>query len=491
MTLRIAPAPPVDRTRTPRRIGLTGSIAAAVGAFGAGALPGPPPPAPLGTVALALTYAGALLLVIAWFGAARVACTDGTTPSSALRMLITWAAPFALAPPLFSRDVYAMLAQGAVAARGLDPGVWSPLAALGPLAPQVRATPELWRDDPSPYGPLAQLLQQAVAELTGTDLVAGVALMRVAALAGLAAIVWALLRLGARRGIDGGRVIVLGAAHPLVLFHLVSGVHLDALVLGAMLVGLELAARDGTGRDGARWAGYALITTAAMVKLPALLALGFVAAQHAARRGGRPRDLVAVGAAALAVVGAVAAGSAALLAGSVGGSGWTWVAALDVPASVVTWLSAPSVLGFGLAHLLGAPLDPTLAVVRGIAVLAGACVVVALLRATVAGRVDAVRGTALGMVVAVACGPAVQPWYLLLALLPLVVSGGVPHRVPRFAAVTAVIALIDAPPGDWWVFAGMQPLVAAPVAAAGVLLLRPLWQRLAEPLDQPRILGSA
>ena len=71
----------------------------------------------------------------------------------------------------------------------------------------------------------------------------GVAFHRLLALIGFAMIVWALPRLARRFGINPVSALWLGAANPLVLFHLVVGVHNEALAIGLMLVGIELALR--------------------------------------------------------------------------------------------------------------------------------------------------------------------------------------------------------------------------------------------------------
>ena len=71
----------------------------------------------------------------------------------------------------------------------------------------------------------------------------GVAFHRLLALLGFAMIVWALPRLARRFGINPVSALWLGAANPLVLFHLVVGVHNEALAIGLMLVGMELALR--------------------------------------------------------------------------------------------------------------------------------------------------------------------------------------------------------------------------------------------------------
>ena len=81
----------------------------------------------------------------------------------------------------------------------------------------------------------------------------------------------------------------LGAANPLLLMHLVAGIHNEALMLGLMLTGTEFAARHRSGdqlapsrwpRGRAQWtsaamllAGVVLITMSSQVKLPGLLAL--------------------------------------------------------------------------------------------------------------------------------------------------------------------------------------------------------------------------
>ena len=71
----------------------------------------------------------------------------------------------------------------------------------------------------------------------------GVAFQRLLALLGFAMIVWALPRLARRFGINPVSALWLGAANPLVLFHLIVGVHNEALAIGLMLVGIELGLR--------------------------------------------------------------------------------------------------------------------------------------------------------------------------------------------------------------------------------------------------------
>jgi len=58
-------------------------------------------------------YAGVVVLVLAWWRLGRL-FDDPDPPGrrALLTTLATWATPLAIAPPLFSRDVYSYLAQG-------------------------------------------------------------------------------------------------------------------------------------------------------------------------------------------------------------------------------------------------------------------------------------------------------------------------------------------------------------------------------------------
>ena len=72
----------------------------------------------LATVAL---YLGVGMIVWAWVRLGRdVRGGTATAPQVRLASAV-WTAPVLLSPPLFTRDVYSYLGQGALALRGLDP----------------------------------------------------------------------------------------------------------------------------------------------------------------------------------------------------------------------------------------------------------------------------------------------------------------------------------------------------------------------------------
>ncbi len=461
-----------------RRLGLTGVLLMAVGSLGTGALPVPNPlfgvrvlglPARNDTLAIALTYAGMGLLVLAWVRVALLPRGPHTRSRAGLvRTAVTWAVPLALAPPLFSRDVYSYLAQGAILTRGLNPSVVGPAAALGVDDPLVRSIPTLWRDTPSPYGPLFLMLAHGISHVTGDDVVLGVLAHRAIALAGLAAIVWSLPRLARRFGVDADQALWLGAANPLMLFHVVSGAHNDALMLGLLLVGMEIGLRAGNRLlDPRLLAGAALVVCASAVKLPALLALGFLGVAWARGRGGRLPDVALVAAVLLAVTAVVDA-----VLSDVAGVGWAWLGALYVPGLALSWMSPVTDLGLlagGIGTLAG--LGDHTASVLGVSQVvgaAGAVVICAcLLLAVLRGRLDPLAGLAAGTGAVVVLGPSLQPWYLLWAVVPMAATGALPRCRRVAVAVSALLAVVTVPSGSDFGFHVYQ-LPTAVVAATVV-----------------------
>jgi alpha-1,6-mannosyltransferase len=371
---------------------------------------------------------------------------------------------------MFSKDVYSYLAQSAITARGLDPYVLGPAEALGVDDPLTRTIPTIWRDTPAPYGPLFLMVGRGITALTGNDVVFGVLAHRALALCGVALILWALPKLARRCGVEPGLALWLGVANPLVLFHLVSGIHNEALMIGLLLAGLHLALGDPDEPvPWPRWAaGAALITLGASVKLPALLALGFVGMDLARRRGGRVRDVgLAAGA-----LGAIAV-AVYLVIGFGTGLGFGWVATQGTANSIRSWMSLSTDLGqlsgqLGVLAGLGDHTDTTLTLTRGIGGLAAAAACGWLLWACLKGRVDPVTGVGAGLGAVVLLGPVVHPWYLLWAAIPLAATRGLP-RYRRFAlAASAVIALMVPPTGADFNFRAYQLPFAI---VAGVVML--------------------
>lgn len=407
---------------TPRRLlaaGAVGSALVAIGGWGSGALPpgweafGPGTP---------VVVAGLLLLAGAWW----------RLRSSYVAASALWAAPLLLAPPLMSRDVYAYVGQAALVVEGVDPYTSGPSALDGPL---VDGIDEVWRDAPSPYGPLWLGLASLVVRVDA--LVPALVGMRLLSVLGLVLAGWALRRLG------GDRALWLGVANPLVLLHLVGGAHNEALMLGLMLAGLAVTSLP---------LAAVLITAAALVKLPALAALGFVVMA-------RPSWPARVRAGAVATV--VCALTASLLSLDLG---WGWLSTLDTGRARLSLFSPMTGLGVLLPGG-SATLDAVLLV--GLLLAAG--LAAGLLWRT--PSLGPVRAAGLALLAVAVLLPVVQPWYVLWGVLPLAAVAG-PRLAAGLGAGCLVLALLVWPSGRSVV---RPPLYGVPTllaAAAAVVVSR-------------------
>ncbi len=391
------------RTRAVVGAGVLGSALLTIGGYGVGA-----PPERLDIpLALPLCVAGVLLLLGAWW-----LVRDGET-RTVLTASAWWALPLLVAPPLFSRDLYAYAGQAQLVLSGLDPYAVGPSAAPGPLADEVD---DVWLDTPSPYGPVFLRLAAGIVALTGERPLVAAFGLRLLAVAGLVLLAWGLVRLARSHGAPAGRVVWLGLANPLVLLHGVGGGHNDLLMLGLAVLGLSVATPSVT-------AAAALIALGSLVKAPVLLMLLFLpvlASGPWLRRIG----LVVVGSAATAAAVTVACGL---------GVGWTGT--LSGGEARRSLLSVSTGLGVALGQVDAVQLIGT--------ALAAAAVLALLLSAR---RDTALRHLGLALLGAVLLAPVVQPWYLLWALPVLAVALD-PRWARAVAAGSAVLCLLILPSG--------------------------------------------
>ncbi|WP_406444239.1 polyprenol phosphomannose-dependent alpha 1,6 mannosyltransferase MptB [Streptomyces sp. NBC_00631] len=447
---------PVDLRRC-QVLGLAGTAFLALGGETAGALPVEDLLAPSSVQAafgLVGVYFGVVLLIAAWLLLGRlVRGTQPPTPRQLLLVLAVWAAPLLLAPPLFSRDVYSYLAQGAMVDAHMDVYTSGPAQLGGPLADEVAP---VWQNTAAPYGPAFMGVASLLSGLTRGELPAGLFGMRLVALLGVGLMAAALPRLARHSGADPAAALWLGALNPLVLLHLVAGAHNDAIMLG--LLGLGLVAALG------RWPalGAVLVTLAALVKAPAALGLLAVVVVQA-RKGRSPVR------ATLTTV--LASGATTVVATAVAGTGYGWIRALDTPVSPHNW-ALSSLLGRATGALLqhlGSGLAPL--AVPAWHLLGLALTAVTVLLIWVRLRPRPVYALGLSLAAVAAFGPAIRPWYAIWGLFLIAAaapSTSVRHRV---AAVTGVLALAVLPSGGP---ADIGQLVLA--VSGGVLGVVVLWQ---------------
>ncbi len=489
--------------RRTRLFGATGTVLMAIGALGAGARPVVQDPtfgvrllnlpSRIQTVSLTMTTTGAVMMALAWLMLGRFALGERRMTRSQLdRTLLLWVLPLLIAPPMYSRDVYSYLAQSEISVNGLDPYRVGPATGLGLDHVFTLSVPNMWRETPAPYGPLFLWIGRGISALTGENIVEAVLFHRLVVLVGVGLIVWATPRLARRCGVAEVSALWLGAANPLLIMHLVAGIHNEALMLGLMLAGTEFALRgvDAAGsllprppalphgREAwARWRpmamlllGTVLITMSSQVKLPSLLALGFVAMALACRWGGTFKAFVLAS-------GSLTAVSLAVMAviGWASGLGFGWIFTLGTANVVRSWMSLPTLLALGTGQVgillgLGDHTTAVLGLTRAIGVFIIAILVTWLLLAVLRGRLHPVGGLGVALGMTVLLFPVVQPWYVLWAVIPLAAWATRPAFRSTAIAVTLVVGICG-PTANGDRFTLFQILLATAASTLVVLVL--------------------
>ena len=464
-----------------RRFGLAGALILAVGAIGAGAAPVDNPlsgarliglPARIPTVAMACSWLGTLMLVVGWLWLGKFCSPTGgrmITLRQLTRVGVLWSLPLVLAPPLFTRDMYFYLAQGEAAAQGFDPYVLGPEASLGLHNPLTRNVDIVWQDTPAPYGPGFLMLARMLAGLVGENVVTGVLLWRLVMLVGLGMAVWAIPHLARRCGVHPVPALWLGALNPIVLFHVVSGMHNEALLVGIMLVAVELGLR-GNGWPTVVLAGV-LLSLGGAIKPPGFIALGFLGVLIARRNGGRWSDLVK----AAAVLAATLLATMAVVTVA-SGWGFGWLATYDVPNRIITPLAPLTTLGVtggGISMLLGLGdhTDAVLVITRVVGYTGSVAVCAWMLWRSFRGRIEPLAGLGVTLGAVAVLGPVLHPWYLLWFLVPLALSTHDRRFRTAAASCAAVVAVLIPPSGGGYEDPFQIPLaVVTALLAFGALL---------------------
>ena len=399
-------------------------------------------------VSLGLALLGITLLAAAWWRLRHL--LERVAPRTILLITALWALPMLLGAPLFSRDVYAYAGQGNLVVGDIDPYTYGPGALVGKWAFGVD---DAWRFSPSPYGPVWLWLSGTCVSLSHNHVVPAVIMLRGLAVLGMLMVAWALPRLARAHGVLPQRALWLGLANPFVLIHGIGGAHNDALMIGLLMVALAVV----TGRPTVPRLVLAtvLITIAALVKIPAIAALGFLPMLHP---GWKHRVRTAF------LVTGVATVTGVLVTWWTG-LGWGWVHTLGTGSTRLSIFSPVTGIGVLVDHALRwlGVVDTPGEVTRWVFALsfavAGLVSLTLLLRAHHLGPM---RALGLAMVAVVAIAPVVQPWYLLWGLVLLAAVGG--ERVLlALGALSVVLCLTLLPNGRSLI---RPPLYGAPLIAA-------------------------
>ncbi len=411
-----------------------------------------------------LVWLGVGMLLAAWIWLGR-RLIDGPGVSEYALIATTgfWLVPLMASVPLFSRDAYSYLAQGALLRDGFDPYAVGPIENPNPLLDDVSS---VWITTPAPYGPAFILIAKFVTLLAGDNVVIGTILLRLCMLPGLALLIWAAPRVARHVGASGAVALWICVLNPLVIVHLMGGVHNEMLMIGLMMAGIALTF------SRHHIAGAALIAIAVAVKATAVLALPFMVwvwMRHLS--GNRLRAFLIASAASVATFGAVFA----VLSGAAG-VGLGWLTALAGSARVINWLTIPTAVA-NLANAIGGAFTTVnfygvLEVTRmiGMAVI-GVALPLLWWRFRHTDR-EALQGIAWAMVIVVLFAPAALPWYYTW---PLAVASGLAQSRPAIAFIAGFstwIMVIFKPDGAHGMYSWLHVLLAIACAAAAWNALR-------------------
>lgn len=430
-------------------------------------------------------WGGAALLVIAWvrIGRALAAGTADLDLRGVRLTVCAWAAPMVFAIPVFSRDVYAYLGQATVLAHGFDPYYDGPAHHPGPI---VDSMAQIWAPTTSPYSPAFLLLARGVVGVTGENVFAGVLVMRLVLLIGLALSLWALPALAHRFGASGRQALWLVLLNPMLLAHLVAGAHLELLMMGFLAAGMAVAVARRPIVLGPLPAvpapvyGLLLLGVAASIKITAAIAIPFVVwiwlddlrARRAAAGGAPlgPRAVLGVFAATALIPAAVFAVFTAWL-----GLGVGWINGLSWASRIINPFTLPT-LAAHLVTYVAAPwhvwnLQEVLPVARSAGTVALAVILVWLWWRFRADSARAVAGAAWAMLALLLLEPSTLPWYYVWTLV-LAIAFPLPLRVRQLVVAVSVYFLIVFQPDDSITFyKPVESLVALSLALLAAVAL--------------------
>ncbi len=462
----------------PAKLGLLGSALITLGGLGAGSTRQHDPL--LASVHLSwlrfghglvlssiVLWAGVGLMLIAWLALGRRVLAGGASEYVMKATTGFWLTPLLVSVPVFSRDTYSYLAQGALLRDGLDPYAVGPVANPNSLLDNVSP---IWTITTAPYGPAFILVAKFVTVIVGDNVVAGTMLLRLCMLPGLALLIWAAPRLAHHLGTNGCLALWVCVLNPLVLIHLMGGVHNEMLMVGLMTAGIALTF------GGRHLPGVALITVASAVKATAAISLPFLVwvwMRHLRNRRGFPPARAFLTALALSLL--VFAAVFGILSAAAG-VGLGWLTALAGSVKIINWLTVPT----GVANLIHAwgsnfftfGFYPLLRVTRMIGIVV---IVAALPLLWWRYRRDdraALTGIAWSMLVVVLFVPAALPWYYswpLAAAAPLVESR---RAVAVIAAFSTWVMVIFKPDGSHGMYSWLHFWLATGCAVMAWYTLR-------------------
>ncbi|WP_341394852.1 polyprenol phosphomannose-dependent alpha 1,6 mannosyltransferase MptB [Arthrobacter sp. G119Y2] len=354
---------------------------------------------------------GGMLLVRSWLRLGqRITSWGPESRPVVLKAIIAWAAPMCVALPLFSRDVFAYIAQGLVMVSGLNPYKDGYSQISNYL--QIGAD-DLWAQSPTPYGPVFLWMEELVIRVTDGQPEYSILLFRLISLIGVALCVYYVPKLAELHNINPNRALWLTAANPLFLTTFIASIHNDALMIGLALAGLYLAATKRA------IPGILLITLSVGIKPITLILLPFVGLMWAGKGASWPRKFLY-----WFMTAGIALGLLWIM-GIINGFGFGWVGALSTPGSVWIWYAPIGFLGMLVATLgnaLGLPGWTFADIVHTLGRVTS--IIIVLWQMFVGEYSKLVRRLTLAFAAVVLLAPMIQSWYVVW-LIPLFAVTGI------------------------------------------------------------------
>ncbi|MBI3212429.1 MAG: alpha-(1-_6)-mannopyranosyltransferase A [Mycobacterium sp.] len=407
-----------------------------------------------------LLWGGVAVMLAAWLWLGKRVIAGGTDEYTMIATTGFWLAPLLLSVPVFSRDTYSYLAQGALLRDGFDPYVVGPIENPNILLDNVSP---IWTTTTAPYGPAFILVAKFVTMIVGDNVIAGTMVLRLCMLPGLALLIWAAPRVARHVGGNGSVALWICVLNPLVIIHLMGGVHNEMLMVGLMMAGIALTMeRHAVG-------GIALATAGVAVKATAGLALPFLVwvwmRNIRAKSPGRKAlpSFLAAGAGSVGIFVAVFAVLSWLADVGLG-----WLTALAGSVKIINWLTVPTAIANLTNAVGGLFFSVNFYAVLEMTRIAGVIVIAVALpllwwRFRHTDR-EALTGIAWAMAVVVLFVPAALPWYYTW---PLAVMSSIAQSRAWIAAVAGFstwIMVIFKPDGSHGMYSVIHVLLASACA---------------------------
>ncbi|CAN5632410.1 alpha-(1-_6)-mannopyranosyltransferase A [soil metagenome] len=407
-----------------------------------------------------LLWGGVALMLFAWLWLGRRVVGGDVSEYTMLATTGFWLLPLLMSVPVFSRDTYSYLAQGALLRDGLDPYLVGPIENPNDLLDNVSP---IWTTTTAPYGPAFILVAKFVTMLVGDNVIAGTMVLRLCMLPGLAMLIWAAPRIARHVGGRAAPALWICVLNPLVIIHLMGGVHNEMLMVGLMMAGIALTFAHRP------IPGVALVAVAVAVKATAGLALPFLVWvwMRELRAGRHQRPLPAFAIAAAASVAIFVAVFAVL--SWLAGVGLGWLTALAGSVKIINWLTIPTAVA-NLTNAIGGLFFPVnfYAVLEVTRIIGIAIIAITLPLLWWRYRHDdreALMGIGWAMLVVCLFVPAALPWYYTW---PLAVISGLAQSRASIAAIAGFstwIMVIFKPDGSHgmysWIHVGLATALAA------------------------------